>query len=518
MSLTPSLAVFRHRAYAQYWVMRIFGGAAMQMLAVAIGWQVYDIARQTRSVEQSALILGLVGLAQFLPLLLFSLVGGVAADRLDRKAILVVTYLIRVCVVLGLLAVSGAGASDAVLPAIFAAAVVLGGLNAFFPAAASALLPRLVPRDELPQAIAWSSLAFQSAAIMGPAVGGLIYVGGARAVYATCIGLLVAAAFLIQFAPTPRHERVAGARTFSMILEGLRYVRDNKIVLGAISLDLVVVLFGGAMALLPVFARDILHVGPSGLGLLRAAPALGAACVAIILATRPKSGWLAISVGGLLALAAALPTVAQQLVAAGWQVGQALGAAGDALGPPTLGPGLVELFHVVPLAAAMSVAVSLGTRPFEGTVGRWMLVAVAIFGVATLAIAFSPWFWLTLAALAVRGASDMVSVYIRQSLIQLATPDVMRGRVSSVSYIFISASNELGEFEAGVAARLIGPINAVILGGVVAVGSALAWPKLFPKLAQTKRFEDAAVDDTRPPPEPLPTPAEEVDSRSGALL
>jgi MFS family permease len=440
MSLTPSLAVFRHRAFAQYWFMRIFGGAAMQMLAVAIGWQVYDIARLTRPVEHAALILGMVGLAQFLPLLVFSLVGGVAADRLDRKAILVVTYVIRVGVVLWLFALAGVR-SDAVLPAIFLAAAVLGGLNAFFPAASSALLPRLVPRDELPQAIALSSLAFQSAAIAGPAIGGLLYVGGARVVYGTCIALLIVAALLIQLAPTPRHERVTGARTFSMILEGLRYVRDNKIVLGAISLDLVVVLFGGAMALLPVFARDILHVGPSGLGLLRAAPAAGAAVVALVLAT----------------------------------------------------------------------------SALKANVGRWMLFAVGIFGAATLAIAFSPWFWVTMAALAVRGAADMISVYVRQSLIQLATPDAMRGRVSSVSYIFISASNELGEFEAGVAARLIGPINAVILGGMVAIGSAVAWPKLFPSLARTNRFEDAAVDDKRLPPG-VPTPAEEVDQRSGALL
>jgi MFS family permease len=163
------------------------------------------------------------------------------------------------------------------------------------------------------------------------------------------------------------------------------------------------------------------------------------------------------------------------------------------------------------------VALVLATSALKANVGRWMLFAVGIFGAATLAIAFSPWFWVTMAALAVRGAADMISVYVRQSLIQLATPDAMRGRVSSVSYIFISASNELGEFEAGVAARLIGPINAVILGGMVAIGSAVAWPKLFPSLARTNRFEDAAVDDKRLPPG-VPTPAEEVDQRSGALL
>jgi MFS family permease len=437
MSLTPSLAVFRHRAYLQYWLMRVFGGAAMQMLAVAIGWQVYDIARLTHPVKEAALILGLVGLAQFLPLFLLSLVGGVAADRLDRKAILVVTYVIRIGVVAWLFLISGL-ASSAILPSLFVAAATLGGLNAFFPAASSALLPRLVPRDELPQAIAWSSLAFQGAAIAGPAVGGLLYAApaalrdasaqagmdalsaasGAQVVYGACILLLAIATLMISLAPTPRHERVEGAHTFTMMIEGLRYVRDNKIVLGAISLDLVVVLFGGAMALLPVFARDILHVGPGGLGLLRAAPAAG----------------------------------------------------------------------------AVVVALALATRSLTNDVGRWMLWAVGVFGAATLVIAASTWFWLTLAALAVRGAADMISVYVRQSLIQLATPDAMRGRVSSVSYVFISASNELGEFEAGVAARLLGPIGAVVLGGVVSIGAALGWPRLFPQLAETDRFEDASPE------------------------
>jgi MFS family permease len=439
MITAPSLGVFRHRAYLQYWLMRIFGGSAMQMLAIAIGWQVYDLARLTRSIPEAGFILGLVGLAQFLPLLLFSLVGGVVADRLDRKLILTSTIGVRVLVVLGLFIVSEE-ASDAALPAIFTAAVTLGSLNAFFPAASGALLPKLVPREELPQAIAWSSLAFQTAAVAGPTIGGLLYVGlwrtgaggftfipdpatdvlavsGAQVVYGICLLLLAAAAILIGTAPTPRHERVEGGRTSGMILEGLNYVRSNKIVLGAILLDLVVVLFGGAMALLPVFARDILHVGPAGLGLLRAAPAAGAVLVALTLAAR----------------------------------------------------GLTR--HV----------------------GRWMLWAIAVFGLATLAIAVSKWFWLTLAALAVRGAADMISVYVRQSLIQLATPDAMRGRVSSVSYIFISASNELGEFEAGTATRLIGPIGAVILGGVVALGAAVSWPKLFPSLAKADRFEDAAV-------------------------
>ncbi len=423
MSLTPSLAVFRHRAYFQFWLMRIANGSATQMLATAIGWQVYDLAREDMPIEQASLVLGLVGLVQFLPLLVFSLLGGVVADRLNRKHILIVSLGVRSGVVVWLLAITGL-APAAALPAIFLAAAVIGGLNAFTPAAASALLPRLVPRAELPQAIALNSLAFQGAAIAGPAIGGgLLFAGGLELVYGSCVALLGLAALLIGTAPTPRHEPVVGQRTLTMMVEGLRYVRDNKIVLGAISLDLVVVLFGGATALLPVFARDILEVGPGGLGLLRAAPAAGAAVVAFMLAA----------------------------------------------------------------------------RPLQTLVGKWMLLSVAIYGAAMLGFAVSPLFWLSLLALAVTGAADMISVYVRQSLIQLATPDAMRGRVASVSFIFISASNELGEFESGVAARFLGPIGAVILGGVVAIGSAAAWLRLFPQLAHTDRFEDAAHEDARAP-------------------
>ena len=250
--------------------------------------------------------------------------------------------------------------------------------------------------------------------ITGPAIGGLIYgFFGAATVYWTAIGLASFAVLAIATAKTPKHEKLLNVRGWSMVFEGLGYIRRNKIVLGAISLDLVVVFFGGAKALLPVFARDILHVGQEGLGILAASPAIGAATVAFILATRP-----------------------------------------------------------------------LARR-----VGPWMIWAVGIYGAATLVFGLSPYFFLSMAALIVTGAADEISVFVRASLIQLATPDEMKGRVSSVSFIFISASNELGEFESGVAARLLGPVGAVVFGGCAAITTALLWTRLFPDLATADRFD-----------------------------
>ncbi|WP_084397901.1 MFS transporter [Henriciella aquimarina] len=421
MAHAPSLQVFRHRPYLHFWSMRVSIAAARQMEAVAIGWQVYNVARDPAgagglgwSVEESAFLLGLVGLAQFIPVLLLSLVGGQAADRLNRKMILVVAITVRILVSLALLSSVFLPASYA-LPIIFGVAVTLGTTNAFTPAAANALFPKLVPRDELPTAIAWNSLGFQTATIVGPALGGLLYAaGGAEAVYVSAILLSAFAVIMLATLKAPAHEKLADARGWEMVFEGLGYIRRNRIVLGAISLDLVVVFFGGAKALLPVFARDILHVGSVGLGLLQASVAVGAVIVAFFLATRP-----------------------------------------------------------------------LATK-----VGAWMMWAVGIYGAATLVFGLSTVFWLSFLALAVTGAADQISVYVRASLIQLATPDEMKGRVSSVSFIFISASNELGEFESGVAARLLGPVGAVVLGGSMAIVTALAWTRLFPQLAHADRFDD----------------------------
>lgn len=418
MSLVPSLKIFRHQGYRHFWISRQLISAERQMVAVAIGWQIYDLARETRSIEESAFLLGLVGLAQFLPILLLSLVGGQAADRVDRKTILIASNIIRVIIIAGLYLASFAPTAMAI-PAIFVAATAMGGVNAFIPSAANALYPTLVPRDELPLAIAWNSLGFQAAAIIGPAIGGFLYIGGPALVYTIGGVLTVIAIVVLLTGQTPKHVPVHQARGLSMIVDGLRYVRDNKIVLGAISLDLVVVFFAGITALLPVFARDILHVGAEGLGVLRAAPALGAAVVAFMLAL----------------------------------------------------------------------------RPFDRRVGLSMMASIAIYGVAMLGFALSTLFWFSVVMLAITGAADMISMYVRQSLIQLATPDKMRGRVSSVSYIFIGASNELGEFESGVAARFLGPVGAVLLGAGVAVVAVFTWPVLFPKLVRADRFEDATVEE-----------------------
>ncbi|NNE41614.1 MAG: MFS transporter [Marinicaulis sp.] len=415
-SIVPSLAIFRHQAYRHYWIARQLISAERQMITVAIGWQIYDLARETRSIEEAAFILGLVGLAQFVPVLLLSLVGGQAADRIDRKFILIASNVFRLLVIGGLYWASFTPTHIAI-PAIFIASAAMGGINAFTPAASNALYPTLVPREDLPLAIAWNSLGYQSAAIIGPAIGGFLYIAGPDVVYAVAGVMTVIAIGLFSLAKTPKHEPDNSKRSLALIFEGIRYVRDNKIVLGAISLDLVVVFFGGVTALLPVFARDILHIGAEGLGILRAAPAAGAVVVAFLLARRSL------------------------------------------------------------------------TRK----VGTWMLGAIAVYGVAMLGFAFSKLFWLSCAALVVTGAADMISVYVRQSLIQLATPDKMRGRVSSVSFIFISASNELGEFESGVAARFLGPVGAVILGGCVSLACAASWFKFFPGLAKADRFEDAAV-------------------------
>ncbi len=413
----PSVAVFRHDAYLRYWIMRQTVSAARQMMAVAIGWQVYDIARQTRSVEESALMLGLVGLAQFTPVLLFSLVGGQAADRLDRKMILVVSNIGRALCMLAL-AASPFLDGPAALWLIYATALVMGVMHAFAPAAAGALFARLIPRDELRQAIAWNSLGFQSAAIIGPAAAGLLYIAGPTTVYMASFVLTLISTYAIWTAHTPKHEHIRGVNGRALIVEGLRYVRNNPIVLGAISLDLVVVLFGSATALLPVFAREILHTDTVGLGLLRTAPAVGAAIIAL---------WLA-------------------------------------------------------------------SKPLVRHVGAWMLGAIAVYGLAMIGFAISTVLILSMVMLAITGAADMISVYIRQSIIQLSTPQIMRGRVSAVEFMFISASNELGEFESGVAARFLGPVGAVLLGGVLALVTAASWFRLFPDLSHADELKPADED------------------------
>ncbi|WP_375204688.1 MFS transporter [Hyphococcus sp.] len=417
MRSVPSFSIFRHQGYRHYWIARQLISAERQMVAIAIGWQIYDLSRLTRSIEESAFMLGLVGLTQFVPVLLLSLPGGQAADRFNRKKILVYSNIVRFFVILSLFGASFMPASIAI-PAIFIAAFGNGAVSAFTPSASNSLYPRLVPRDELPLAIAWNSLGMQGAAMLGPAIGGFLFIGGAHVVYGAGALFVAIAVVMFATAQTPPHEPVHNVRGWSMIIEGLKYVYNNKLVFGSITLDLVVVLFGSVTALLPVFARDILMVGAEGLGLLRASPAIGAAIVAFVLAANPLSR----------------------------------------------------------------------------RVGPWLLGSIVIYGLTMFGFAFSKIFWLSMTMLAIGGAADMVSMFIRQSIIQHATPDGMRGRVSSVSFIFIAASNQLGEFESGVAARFLGPINAVILGGFVSLICAASWLKLFPTLSRANGFEDVDAE------------------------
>lgn len=419
---SPDFSVFRHGAFARFWLMRAVATLGFQIQATTIGWQVYETARASgRSIEESAFLLGLVGLVQFLPLLISSPLGGQAADRFSRKHILLGYHSTKTLTLVMLLYASTLP-GEASLWAIFIAATISGALNGFAPAASQALMPTLVPKEELPRAVALSSLAFSTASIVGPALAGLLIAlgeaqggQGALAAYGGGAICFLAALVICAQIEAPKQETLAETRTFALIAEGLGYVWRNKIVLGAISLDLVAVLLAGATALLPVYARDILGVGPDGLGLMRAAPALGAAAVAF---------WLA-------------------------------------------------------------------AAPLQKRVGRWMFASVAVFGLATALFGVSTVFWLSLLALVVIGASDMVSANIRSSLIQLATPDFMRGRVAATSFIFISASNELGEFQSGVFARLFGPVGAVVIGGAGAVACTALWIKLFPALWRVDTFEDA---------------------------
>lgn len=409
----PSLALFANPLFARFWAARWFATLAVQMQLTAMSWQVYDAARaHGSSIAEASFLLGLIGLAQFLPLLVLSLFGGQAADRYNRKLILSACIISKALIAAGLTLASRSG-PDIIIPAVFVAAIIAGGVNAFMPPAANALMPMLTPRADLPQAIAWSSLAFNSGIIIGPAIGGLLYGLGAPVPYAAAFALLAVASGLMLSLRAPVQEKVKEGGTLRLIAEGLRFVWSNKIVLGAISLDLVVVLLAGAVALLPVFARDILHAGPGELGVLRAAMGAGAAVVALIIVM----------------------------------------------------------------------------RPIQTRVGYWMFASTIAFGIATIVFGLSQYLWLTAFALAVAGGVDMISVYVRHSLIQLATPDAMRGRVTAVSFVFISASNELGDFEAGLMARIFGPVLAVTLGGCAAIAASFGWMRLFPDLAKADGFE-----------------------------
>ncbi|GAA5784637.1 MFS transporter [Chitiniphilus shinanonensis] len=413
-----SLSVLRHRDFSLYLAARVLSTLAAQMMNVAVGWQVYAL---TGSVTD----LGLIGLAQFAPFLLLVLSAGQVADRYDRRVVVNLCFGLQTAVALLLLAFTRSGL--AVVWPVFAALALAGCARAFMMPASQAIVMNLVPVERFGQATALSSSSFHVAVIAGPVLGGLLYLAGPQVVYAL-VAVLFAAAGLLMLPVRTRQTTQRAPTGGRSILEGFRFVRSRPVVLGAISLDLFAVLFGGAVALLPVYARDVLHVGPTGLGLLRTAPALGAACTSIVLAF----------------------------------------------------------------------------RPITRHVGRWMFGGVALFGVATVVFGLSTHLALSVAALALTGVGDMVSVYIRHLLVQLETPDAIRGRVSSVNAVFIGASNELGEFESGLTAGWFGLVPSVVLGGLATLGVAIAWMALFPVLRRMNGFPAPAAV---PPPAPTPVAA-----------
>jgi MFS family permease len=410
VSLLPE--PFRIPAFRYFWAARLASTVAQMAMVIVIGWQVYDIARETMGLKEAAFRLGLIGLVQFIPLFLLTLVTGWTADRVDRRWIARAALTLELGCAVAL--AWFAWQQTTTLEVLYVVAALLGVARAFAGPALGALAPNLVPREILPRAIALSSMAWQTGAILGPALGGYLYAWAPFAPYAASTGLFaIGLVGLLAIGPVARPEINRGPSPWAQMVDGLRYVRRNRLVLGAISLDLFAVLLGGATAMLPVFARDVLHAGPEGLGHLRAAPAIGAT-----------------------------------------------------------------------LTAAF-----FSMRPLKHNVGVKMLAAVGIFGAATIVFGFSRWMPLSLACLALLGAADMLSVYVRQSLIQLYTPDAMRGRVGAVSSLFISASNELGEAESGFLGALIGPVPAVIAGGVGAIAVVFLWSWWFPELRLAKSFE-----------------------------
>ena len=436
---------FRLHNFRAYWLARASATLAQMAMVIVIGWQVYDLARATMSVKQAAFYLGLIGVAQFLPLLALSLFTGWVADRLDRRWIARAAVLLEVAcaAALGWLTWSGA----ITLPALFAVAALLGVARAFAGPSLGALAPNLVPREVLPTAIALSSIAWQGGSVIGPAMGGYLYAEAAWLPYAVSAALFgLAFVMLMLIGRVPRSAVTGSTNPWRQMIDGLHYVRGNRLVLGAISLDLFAVLLGGATAMLPVYARDILQIGADGLGHLRAAPAVGAVTMAVWFAWRP----LRTNVG-------------------------------------------VKMLTAVAVFGAATCVFGLSAP-----------VMVPLLGPAAIGSDWAPAVLLALAALFVLGAADMLSVYVRQSLIQIYTPDAMRGRVGAVSTLFVSGSNELGEAESGFLAALIGPVAAVVGGGIGAVCVVLAWSRLFPELTRAKTFdppetlEFVPVKETRP--------------------
>jgi MFS family permease len=401
-------AAFQHRDFRLYLSARFLSNMGAQMMSVAVAWQVYAITHR-------AIDLGYVGLAQFVPAFGFSTAAGQLADRLDRGRILATCNLVLAACALALLMLVSRK-THGVFP-IYVVLFFVGVARSFSGPAGQSLLPSLVPVAHFPNAVAWGSTVWQVSTIVGPSLGGLLYGAGAPWVYGVCATLLALASALVFVIPKHPVVRKGWKESLSWqtILAGFRYVKDHRVILGSVSLDLFAVLLGGATALLPIYASDYLHVGPIGLGILRSAPAVGAATMAIVLAYRP-----------------------------------------------------------------------LARRA-----GITMLTSVALFGIATVVFGLSRNFGVSLVALAVLGASDMVSVMVRSTVVQLRTPPDMRGRVSAVNTMFIVASNELGEFESGITAAWFGPVAAVVIGGVGSIAVVALYALFFPELRKIDRLDDA---------------------------
>ena len=399
--------------FRKYCLARAASDLATSGMVVILGYQLYDVARRVygMSISQASLQLGLFGLAQFLPLFILTPVAGVVADRYDRRRVVALAMLADLAIAAVLTMVTLAQMVS--LPLLFALAAAHGTARVFVRPAMSAIPPKIVPAELLPRSIALSSIAMQVGTIGGPALAGILFGAYAAAPYAVAMGLLAMGAGAIStIRPIPPHPGNRDVHPFRQVADGFAYIRSERFLMGCITLDLFAVLLGGATALLPVYARDLLHVGPVGLGQMRVAPAVGAAVVALILSSKP-------------------------------------------------------LAH---------------------NVGVKMLWAVAIYGAATLIFGISRWYPLSLAMLITLGAADMISVFIRNSLVQLRTPDDKRGRISAISGLAISASNELGEMESGVAAAIMGAPGAVVFGGAAAILITALWAWRFPEIRRARSF------------------------------
>jgi MFS family permease len=410
MDASPATAntnALSHRDFRRFLGAAFLAILATQIQSVAVSWQIYAIAR-------TPLALGYAGLFQFLPMMACTIPAGHLADRFDRRLILVFSNLFTAVAAGGFLML--ALTRTAVVWPFYAVLMLFGAARAFAGPASQSFVPLLVPQDQFPQAVAWASSTSQVAVIAGPAIGGAIYILGPAVDYGVCLILFVTIAIVMMGirSRSARYEAETDTTVFERITAGIAYVRRKPLILGALSLDLFAVLLGGATALLPVYARDILRVGPLGLGVLRSAPALGAAMLGI----------------------------------------------------------------------------ALGQRALSRRAGLAMFACVAIFGIATIVFGLSKNFALSIAALFMLGASDMVSVYVRTTLTQLATPDAMRGRVSAVNRLFVGASNELGEFESGVTATWFGTVPAVVIGGVGTLVIVAVWYRLFPSLREVDRLSE----------------------------